>query len=159
MSKKIIIYTTKYGFVTKVATTLKAKLGGEVELVNLMKAQAPSLQDYDTVILGGSIYFGKVQKKLAAYVRDAMPELAGKKVGLFVCAGVPDPETKRKELEQAFPPELMKQAVCKDILGDEIVYEKLSFLDKFITRRISGSTAGQSHFEENRIEAFAQALR
>lgn len=159
MAKKIIIYTTKYGFVTKVASTLKAKLGGEVDLVNLAKEKAPSLGGYDTVILGGSIYFGKVQKKLAAYMRQAMPELAGKKLGLFVCAGIPDPVKKREELEQAFPPELFKQAVCKDILGDEIVYEKLSFLDKFITRRISGSTAGQSHYDENRIEAFAQALR
>lgn len=61
--KTIIIYTTKYGCAEKAAYLLRSKLGEGTEAVNLMHAKEPLLDKYDTVILGGSIYFGKIQKK------------------------------------------------------------------------------------------------
>lgn len=153
-----IIFTTKYGCTEKVAAKLKSQMGGQVDLVNLSKEQSPSLSEYDTVILGGSIYYGQVNKRLKQFMTGALAELSKKKVGLFLCAGHPDPETRIKELESAFPTELFRQAVWKDILGDEVTYDKLSFLDKFIYSRVAKSKKSHSHIHNDKIEAFAHAL-
>lgn len=39
-------------------------LQSDVKLVNLMKEKAPALEGYDRVIIGGSIYYGRIQKEL-----------------------------------------------------------------------------------------------
>lgn len=158
MAKILILYTTKYGYTERTANRLKAELGQDVRLVNLMKEQAPALDGCDTVILGGSVYYGKVQKQLTAYISRNLEELKHKKLGLFISAGLPDEEKKRQELLAAFPAPLREQAVCADILGDEIAFAKLSWLDKLITRTVMGSKTGHSHPEDAKVHRFAQAL-
>lgn len=156
--RTIIIYTTKYGFTERMAGLLKVKLGPDTSLVNLAKETPPPLELYDVVVLGGSIYFGKVQKKLTAYMTKHLDELEKKKLGLFVSAGLPDREAKEKELLQAFPHSLRGVACCMEVLGDEIIFNKLSVLDRLITRVVSGSTLDHCHVDQAKIEGFAKAL-
>ncbi|MFZ5639495.1 MAG: flavodoxin domain-containing protein [Bacillota bacterium] len=85
--RSLIIYATKYGCAEKAATILKSKMNGDVFLVNVMKEKVPGLDQYDNVILGGSIYIGKIQKALIKYIKSNLPSLLQKRVGLFICAG------------------------------------------------------------------------
>ena len=58
--KNLIVFITKYGSVEKSSQLLKGKLQGETTIVNLKKDSVPDLQDFDNIILGGSIYcFGR----------------------------------------------------------------------------------------------------
>ncbi len=102
LMKTIIIYTTKYGGVKKAAEMLSSKLSGEVLQKNLTKEKAPALKEFDNVILGGSIYIGKIQKALTKYITANLAVLLQKKVGLFILAGEPDP-LRTRELENSFP--------------------------------------------------------
>lgn len=102
--KTVIIYATKYGSAENAAELLKKRLGGRVKLINIVKELVPPLNEYDTVILGGSIYAGNIQTKLGEFMNYNLDILLQKRVGLFLCAAHPDPEVREKELAASFPP-------------------------------------------------------
>ncbi|NLJ30094.1 MAG: flavodoxin [Clostridiales bacterium] len=156
--KSIIIYTTKYGSVEEAAKRLQKQLGGETELCNLMRERGPSLGAFDTVVLGGSVYIGRVQKRLSQFCSAHMRELLGKKVGLFLCAGEPKEDARQKELENAFPPELLRHAAAKDVLGYAVRFEKMNFFDRFIMKKVSGDSADKEEYYDDRIATFAGVL-
>lgn len=153
----IIIYSTKYGCTEKAANILRKKMTGKVSLVDLAKAKVPNLNDYDTVILGGSIYVGKIQKALTTYVNSNLPDLLKKRVGLFICAGQPEPVC-TKELEEAFPAELYQHAAAKDVFGCEYRFDKLKWLDKLMVRKVAGITESKYDLSEQKISDFAKAI-
>lgn len=156
--KTIIIYTTKYGSVKKATEILSSKLSGEVLQKNLSKEKVPDLKEFDNVILGGSIYIGKMQKTLTKYINASLPVLLQKKIGLFICAGEPDLAVRTRELENSFPPELFNHAAAREVFGHEFNYEKLNFLDKFIMRTFKGVTESSFDLSEEKIENFANAI-
>ncbi|WP_141430796.1 flavodoxin domain-containing protein [Bacillus sp. 03113] len=155
--KTIIIYATKYGSVEKAAQILKSKMGGRVDLFNIMKESIPSLEKYDRVILGGSIYVGKIQKKLSNYTVKNLSTLLTKNIGLFICAGEKDSDVREKELIEAYPDELYQHATTKEIFGFEINYEKLNFLEKLVMRS-KGVKKSVSKIAEDKIEVFAKKM-
>lgn len=156
--KTLIAYTTKHGTVEKAAHILKSKLPGEVHLVNLMKENAPELQEYDTVILGGSIYIGKIQGKLQSFVSINLPILLEKKIGLFICAGEKDKLVKDEELEKSFPQELFKHAIVKEIFGFEINLEALNSFERFLIKKIKGVKETTYNLSEEIIFDFDDKL-
>ena len=155
--KKIILYTTKYGSVEKAASMLKNMLGDDTVMVNLMKEKAPGLGEFTTVILGGSIYVGKVQKELSEYISKNLPELLKKRVGLFICAAQ-EPEVIKQELENAFPAELYQQAIAKEHLGYEFDFKKMSFMDKTITKMIAKTKESRFEISQAAITEFAKRM-
>ncbi|MDH7552618.1 MAG: flavodoxin domain-containing protein [Spirochaetota bacterium] len=60
--KEIIIYSTKYGSVERSAKMLKSYLPEDTVPVNVKNEKEVNIEDFDTVILGGSVYMGKIQK-------------------------------------------------------------------------------------------------
>jgi Flavodoxin len=156
--KSIIIYSTKYGCTEKAAKLLKSKMAGETLTVNLMKEKVPPIGEYDTVILGGSIYIGRIQKELTNYINRNISELLNKKIGLFICAGSPDEGARAKELETSFPAELYGHAISKEVFGSEICFEKLGFFDKKILSMVQGSKESSYNLSEEKIESFARIM-
>jgi menaquinone-dependent protoporphyrinogen oxidase len=156
--KSVIIYSTKYGTAEKAANMLKEKLKGEVALINITKEKAPSLKEYDNVILGGSIYVGRIQKQLISFMKDNLEELSKKRVGLFICAALNEPEKLIKELKDAFPEELTNNAIIKEVFGYEFSFEKMGFMDKMMTKSIVGIKSSVSSLQKETIEKFADAM-
>lgn len=157
--KSIIIYATKYGSAAEAAKRIQAELGGEAALCNVMKEKVPPLTDYDTVILGGSVYVGRVQKQISEYGKDHLKELLGKKVGLFLCAGEPGEGARLKELQSAFSEPLFRHAAVKEVLGYAYSFENMKFLDKLIMKKIKGDSVSTAVYFDDRIARFAQLLR
>ncbi|MEK4058637.1 MULTISPECIES: flavodoxin domain-containing protein [Paenibacillus] len=135
-NRTLIMYASKYGCTEKAAMLLKSRLG-EAEVMNLKYAEVPALASYDTVILGSSIYFGKIRKEMALFTSKYQQELLNKRLGLFVCAGMTG-EKAEEELKQAYSEVLYNKALAKEILGDEIDPEKISTLDRWILRMVKG---------------------
>ena len=82
--KTAILYLSKHGTTEKVARIIGDKLEEkDTELINLEKVQ-PSLDQYDRIIIGGSVYAGTVNKKLTSYCIENETLLAQKQLGLFV---------------------------------------------------------------------------
>lgn len=155
--KTLIIYTTKYGTVEKAANILRSKMNGEVTLVNLNQDMVPDLDDFDTVILGGSIYIGRIQKALTNYMKANLSSLLQKRIGLFICAGEKEPVLSR-ELEAAFPPELLKHATSQGKFGFEFNFDKLKIIDKILISKVKGVKKSISELDAEAIEKFAKAI-
>lgn len=158
MNPTIIIYATKHGSVEHAVMLLKAKLEGEVRLVNILEEKVPSLGDYENVILGGSIYLGKIQKQLTKYIEKHLSELLTKRVGLFICAAQQE-DVREKELIDAFPNELFEHAISKEIFGYEINFDDMNFIEKKVVRSILGHQDNYSELSNETIERFAHAIR
>jgi menaquinone-dependent protoporphyrinogen oxidase len=156
--KTIIIFATKYGCVENAVGILKSMLTGEVKQVNIMKENVPSLDHFDHVIIGGSIYVGRIQKKLSKFVDKNLSELLTKRIGLFICAGEKKEEVREKELVDAFPNELFEHAICKDIFGYEIHFEKLNFLEKKMVAAVLRLKMSCSELSVEKIKRFAEIL-
>ncbi|WML42880.1 flavodoxin domain-containing protein [Neobacillus sp. PS3-40] len=156
--KTVILYATKYGSVEHAVEILESKLVGKVQHLNIMKEDVPTLIDYDQVIIGGSIYVGKIQRKLSKFVTKNLPLLLTKRIGLFICAGEKLQEVREKELVDAFPNDLFNHAICKDIFGYEIHYEKLNFLEKKMVGAVLGLKEGCSELSEEKITDFAKIM-
>lgn len=155
----LIVYATKYGSVNKAVYMLESFFPADVgvDIVDVLHDTAPPLEDYDTVILGGSIHVGRIQKEIRQYAEQNLETLLTKRVGLFICAAQ-DPPTSWKELEQAFPRTLFESAIYKDVFGYEIYYDKLSLVDRLIISTVKGTRESEFMLSEPAIEEFAQAM-
>lgn len=157
--KSIIIYATKYGSAEEAANRIKAALGEDTQLCNIQKDTVPELDAYDTVILGGSIYIGMVQKQIKEYCNSHLPKLLGKKVGLFLCAGEQKEDVQLKELQTNFPEALSQHAAAKEVLGYAFPFEKMKFLDKLVMKKMKGDSVSTAEYYDDRISRFVRSLK
>jgi Flavodoxin len=153
-----IIFATKYGSTAEVARRLASVFNEKADLFDIAKDRIPSLDPYETVIIGGSVYMGRIQKKLRSYLETSRQELLSKRVGLYLCAAHPDLKTRQDELRQAFPEALYNHALIKDILGYALIFEKMHLMDRFIMSKIKGDKLSVSSYDDDKIQAFAEAL-
>ena len=56
-----------------------------IQIVDLALEKVPNLSPYDTVLVGGSIHSGRIQKKVGQFCEALIEQLLTKKVGLFMC--------------------------------------------------------------------------
>ena len=153
----LIVYASKYGFTKTCAEILAKKLGENVDIYDL-NSNLPDLMKYDKVIVGGSIYAGKIRKPVMRFCTDNLNTLKGKKLGLFIC-GMAKEDDAQKQLESSFPQELLAVCAAKGFFGGECNYEKMNFLEKFIMKKITGSKQSQSKIAEDNITRFAGMMR
>ncbi|HEX3037406.1 MAG TPA: flavodoxin domain-containing protein [Oscillospiraceae bacterium] len=157
--KRILIYDTKYGSAAEVANRIKTELGEETQLCNIMTSSVPSIDAYDTVIIGGSIYMQRVQKQITEYCNGHLSELLNKNVGLFLCAGEQKEDEQKKYLQMNFPEALYQHATAKGVLGYAFSFEKMKFLDKMIMKKIKGDSISVAEYSDEKIASFTQALK
>ncbi|WP_124065484.1 flavodoxin domain-containing protein [Clostridium sp. E02] len=153
----LIAYATKYGFTKTCAEILAKKLGERVDICDL-GTNPPGLKKYDKVIIGGSIYAGKIRKPVMRFCSDNLNVLKGKKLGLFIC-GMAKEEDVQKQIDSSFPRELLVVSTAKGFFGGECNYDKMNFLEKFIMKKITGSQQSQSQVAEDNITRFAGLMR
>jgi len=156
--RTLIAYATKYGCTEKCAQRLAAILDGEVELCNLQKKKVSNLAFYNRVIVGGSIYMGKIQKEVSNFCREHLNALRDKKIGLFIC-GMAESEEAAKELNGAFPPELADTAVAREIFGGEFIFSKMNFIHRKIVKKVAKTEHDVSKIAGEKIEQFARRLQ
>ena len=153
----LIVYASKYGFTKTCAEILAKKLGENVDIYDL-NSNLPDLMKYDKVIVGGSIYAGKIRKPVMRFCTDNLNTLKGKKLGLFIC-GMAKEDDAQKQLDSSFPQELLAVCAAKGFFGGECNYEKMNFMEKFIMKKITGSKQSQSKIAEDNITRFAGMMR
>ena len=137
--KTIIIYGSTYGYAKDCASELSKQLKGEVLLVNVSTDTVPTIDEFDNVVIGGSIYMGKISKKIKAYCTSNVDLLKNKRVGLFLCCGLP--EDLEKNIKNAFPDELLKKAISVECFGGELRIEKMKFTHKMLIGLMKKSAA------------------
>lgn len=159
--KTLILYSSTYGYARECAEQLARELGKETEIMDIAKDAPASLEAYDSVILGGSVYMGQLHKKLKDYMQSHKSELLRKKLGLFVCSGLPD--SVEEVFAANFPKELMDAAYSRGYFGGVLNKSKMSLGHKMITKMMESvnKKEGKSGPEPRPegIKKLAEAMR
>ena len=155
--KNIIIYSTKYGSVKKCAELLKSKLKDETIIFDTKEKSSPDISNFDNIILGGSIYAGRMQSSLKKFIEKNINVLLQKNVALFSCSGAQDTEGE-SYIKNNFPEELYNHAVAKELFGSELFFNMLNPLEKFAIKMITKSTDDVKNIKEENIEKLAKKI-
>ncbi|MCJ7689562.1 MAG: flavodoxin domain-containing protein [Clostridiaceae bacterium] len=155
--KTLIIYASKHGCTEKCSNILKDKLNGEVKIVNIKKDSITEITEFDNIIVGGSIYMGRIQKEINNFCLKNSSTLINKTLGFFTC-GMSDNEIAEKQISTSFPEELLTNAVAKESFGGEFIFKKMNFFERFIVKKISKSDKDISKISKENINKFAQLI-
>lgn len=134
--KTLIIYGSKHGVTEKCSEILKNKLNGEVLLVNIKEDKIPDLDSFNNVVIGGSIYIGKIQKEISEFCSKNTNILKSKKIGIFVCC-MSEGEKAISQLNGCLPKELISRAIVKEHFGGGFTFSKMNFFERFIIKMVS----------------------
>lgn len=153
----LIVYATKYGCAKKCAEIMSKELNGKVETIDLKKVKDIDLSQYQNIIIGGSIYMGRIQKEVTGFCSNNLEKLKEKHIGLYIC-GMQEGEAAITEISQNFSPELLNIAVVKESFGGEFVLDKMNFMEKLIVKKVAKVTSNTSNLNEDVLHKFTQKM-
>jgi menaquinone-dependent protoporphyrinogen oxidase len=154
--KTVVVYVSKHGCTEKCAKLLVEKLQGNVTSVNLEKEKVPDLQEFDTVVIGGSIHVGKVQKSVTAFIAGNMDTLLQKKVGLFLCCS--NVEAVDAQMKGAFPEPLYSHASAREHLGFAYYFNKMNFMERKIINMVAKEKESKENILMENLDRFIMSL-
>ncbi len=158
MHNTLIVFASNHGTVERCARELFKLIEGKVDLCNLNRREAiPDLKHYDTLIVGGSIHYGKIQGVIAGFCKNNQADLADKRLGLFINCLYPG-EKARQQLEGAFPEDLSRHALVCDYFGGELNEKRMNCWERFITRQIVRSEELEVMLYKDKITRFAEII-
>lgn len=133
-----IFYASKYGFTKKVVGLIQEKCdhpSKAIDLSNTTEDVLEYLESVDKVIVGGSVYMGKIQESVTQFLEHYKEELQRKKVALFIC-GLQGEDTIQIQMNQNFPLIVLEHATAIVYLGGGLDFEKMSWMDKMISKKV-----------------------
>jgi menaquinone-dependent protoporphyrinogen oxidase len=154
--RTLILYGSKYGCTAKCAYLLRDKLEN-ADVIDLSQNYpvSVSLEDYNAVLIGTPVYAGKINKAVAKFCTANLDKLKEKKIGLFVCCGLP--EKAMEQLETGFPKQLVQTARVKAYFGYQYEMEQLNFFERIIMRLL-GKHRNENEIRHAAIEDFARSF-
>lgn len=153
-----IIYTTKHGTTEKIAAKIKSGLENDnTKLFNLKKNKKIDLQKFETVIIGGSIHAGSIQRKLKNFIKNNLSILIKQRIALFLVC-MEQGEKCKIQFNNAFPAELRKISIADGFLGGEYIFDKMNFMERAIIKKMTGETSSVSKIDESSIEKFVKKI-
>jgi menaquinone-dependent protoporphyrinogen oxidase len=155
-----IFYASKYGFTKKCVDYFKQNLNGNIEVFNLKNPPeniGDVIEQSDRVIIGGSVYVGLIQKEVKDFLTTHHDELLSKDLGLFMC-GMRDQKEINQEINTNFPEELRNHAIFVSWLGGEFDFDKLSWIDKMIVKKIAKVNNTTTVFRQSELDQNIQSI-
>lgn len=133
----LIAYSSKHGDTAECVKRLSKALGELPHTLCDLDREVPKPEQYDMVILGSSVYFGKLRPAVRTFMREHSRVLAEKKLGLFFVGGLAhEAEFYRNSL---FPPELRERAFQNVYFGGTLSKTGRSFWERMLLRSIRSS--------------------
>ena len=157
--KTLIIYATKNGSVKEEAKLMKKELKGEIKLVNIHEETIKDVSQFDNIIIGSSIYFGQIDRKIKAFIFLNRPEIIQKKFGIFFLAAESKPEVMDKQIKDAMPNDIFTNAEAISVIGSEIKLEKFSWLVRLSLKYLKKITSSYKDIDDNKIKEFTDKLQ
>lgn len=156
--KTLIVYASSNGCTETCSEKLAEALPDSPQLANIKKSRQLNLENFDTILIGGSIYAGRIQGAIKKFCDKNLEELKHKQIGLFLCC-MEEGETAVKQFESAYPEELRKHAIAKGLFGGEFNFEKMNFVQKAIIKKIAKTDKSISKISEENIAEFIQSIK
>jgi menaquinone-dependent protoporphyrinogen oxidase len=156
--RTLIAYCSRYGTAAGCARTLAQKIGGEITLTDLARERWPAVAGHDVVLVGGSIYAGKIQRRVVSFCERNRHGLLAAKVGIFLCCLYAGEEA-AVQMQDAFPDWLLAHAFGKAFPGGRILVDRLSFLDRLLVRALPHPPGDISRLRPEALEELATSAR
>lgn len=153
----LIVYASKYGTTEECAQLLGEALDGDVKLLNLSKNQASDLADFDSVVIGGPIYAGRIHKKIRLFCQQSEEQLLSKRLGLFIC-DMEEGDSSKKQLTQNFSEALVSHALITDSFGGQFLFSRMGWFTKKLIKLMSKSNEDVKRIQYEAIKAFGNAM-
>ena len=153
----LIVYNSKYGAAEKCVQLMRKELIGEATEVNVRDEEAPDPDEFDRVLIGSNIHAGSINKKIRRYCFRTTDSLLQRPVGLFLCCLAPEEEA-QDYFGKNFPAVLVEHAKTTGVLGGALYFEKMNFFERFLLKKISGTTTSFENIDEERIREFIQGF-
>ncbi len=153
----LIAYMTRHGCAGKTAGMLKEHLEGDPDVLDLKKSKKLDLSRYDTVIIGGSIHAGRLQKGLRRFLEKNSEVLLEKRLGLYLCC-MEEGETAWKQFEDAYPEDLRRHAAATGLFGGEFDFGRMNFIERGIVKKIAKIEESVSRIDAAAIGEFAAKI-
>jgi len=155
--KTLIAYSTTLGCTEQCASRLKEDLGPDVDLFRISRRRKINLDLYSTVIIGGSIHEGLIQRSVRKFCEAYIEKLLKIEVGLFICC-VESGEDEQELLQRAFPEELLSHSLANGYFGGELNFKKMNLLQKIMSRK-KARLEEKPEIDFDRILTFAEKLQ
>lgn len=155
--KTIIIYESLHGSTEKCAKRLRELISTDLQLARLKDTEDLHLEEFETVIIGGSIHHGVIQTRIEKFINDNQDVLLKKNLGLYLCC-MEEGEIAKMQFDKAYPGKLREKAIAKGIFGGEFNLRKMSFFEKKLTRKLTGLSTSVSKLNDEEIQIFARKM-
>lgn len=153
--KSVIVFATKYGSAEECALILKGKMKGDVTVSNCLNVS--NLSAYDNVIIGSSLYAGKMRPEMKSFCTDNLSKLKQKNIGIYICGFQKDPND-LTQIENVFPKELTGIAKSKEYFGGAINFEKMGFFEKIIMKNLTKLKESTKYVKDENIMRMAKVF-
>lgn len=156
--KTLIVYGSKYGFTEDCAKKLGLTLGEQATVKSVKDVKPRDLLPFDGIIIGSSVYMGRLDKRIIQFSNAYKTELLNRKVGLYLCCGMRDEE--EHYLRHCIDGALLAHLSVQSGFGGELREDKMSFMHRLITKMITKESEKKNQpmptYREGSIEAFAK---
>lgn len=126
--KTIIIYSSKHGFTARIAEKIYNEISGEKRLIKFGSDIMPDIENFDNILLAGSIRIGTLNKKFKKFIDTNTALFAKKRLFLLYAAG----NKEQENIEMMFNETLFKTAKGIYWLGSEMIIKKLDFIERLL---------------------------
>ena len=155
--KTLIVYRSRYGTTAECAAKVAKHMQNDVDVIDLKISKKIDLNPYDTVIIGGSIYAGRIQNSLVRFCEKQKKQLIKKKLGLFICCLYED-EKAAQELEENYPDWLKARSAAREWFGGRATLAGMRAIDRFLFTRIANVSSDVSKIRDDKIGRFCKII-
>ncbi len=128
----LIAYASKNKTTAECAERLSKLLSGLSVTVADLSAQMPQVENFDIVVLGSSVRFGKLLPPMRRFLKEKTAALSEKHVGLFLCCGLA--HEYEDYMTRLFPRTLFDRAFRALYFGGSLKTAGVPFFDQLFLR-------------------------
>jgi len=152
----LILYATKHGAAREAAQRIAQHIPGAA-VHDLKQSGLPSLEGFDRVVIGSSIYVGAIHKEAKAFLSSHAQALREKKLGLFLCGLNADEE--KTVFEANFPQDILHNAASAVFLGGTFDPKKAGAVGRLVMKVAAKQAGPVDTIDDDKIRQFAEVMR
>ena len=168
MKKILLTYSTVDGHTKTICEKILSY--SETSQVDILPIDSSiNIKDYDTVVIGASIRYGKYREEIFKFIKENEKLLNSKDNAFFSVNVVARKENKNKPETNPYLIKFLNkiswQPKILDVFAGKIDYPKYKFLDKYAIKFIMWITKGPTDTSKvyeftdwNRVKSFAEKL-
>jgi len=173
LKKALFLYSTQDGQTIKIFKHIQEEMGEfDCELVNLHETETVDFSLYERVVIGASIRYGHLNKKLYKFIESNLTALNNNQVAFFLVNLTARKEDQGKDTPEgsAYMKTFLKkspwQPALLGVFAGALRYPKYKFFDRIMIQLIMKITGGETDASKEveytnwkKVSLFAESIK